>query len=484
MQWSTMHVWLLEHILNGEGIMMTQNEDSVCIEIREASQCWRWSLADGWDATTLIASLSSDPRSFRELALAWLRYRSGEPLDNFFVPCPREEAEGSCEEAEGSCEEAEQRIAGTFPPESGNWLVIDLDHQLVWTNNEDETLISFEPGEYVPNEEDGGEAGLVVESHSVTSEEFPFAQQAKIVSINLPPHWQIQEGAAWGWGTRPPKTPYEPIDVRGVLYGRSMAEFFAEKLIGLQTQPEFPRIQLDWSDFEEACERIPLATNSAATEEAQILAKIHRLTVQVHAEWLTTSLDALDQQSPRYWLHKDRKWADREIESRQSQWTRDLQMPRPLDRDTYAYIYGPFSTTEVIVYFELCRSCLRYGWIRIQEDPAISIDALANAIYEHSKNFLIRQSPDPELPSPGKLIELSRRHMPVQAEASGSEADCDCPICKAMLENPQWFGPSFLCFTGEQLEMDSEFAFSLFSSQDDFEVWQRSGVWEEDDVPY
>ncbi len=449
---------------------MTQDVVMVCIEVREASQYWRWNSATSWDATTLVASLSSDPRSFRELALAWNRYRCGDSLADHFLAYP--------------CGELEGRVAESALPANDNWLVIDLDHQLVWTNEDDETLVPNEPGEYVPDEEEGEETEHDDQWNNATSEEFPFAKHAKVVSINFPPSWQVQKGAAWDWGLRAPKTPCEPIDVRGVLYGRTMAEFFAEKLLGLLTQPEFPRIPLDWSDFEEEYERVPLATNDTATEEAIKLANIYRLTVQIHAEWLTTKLGVLDHESPRFWLHKDREWVDREIENRQTQWTRDLQMPRPLDRDTHTYTYGPFSTTEIVVYFDLCRSCLRYGWIRIQDDPATSLDALANAIYDHSRNFLIRQSDDPELPSPGKLIELSRRQMPVQTEVGIVEADCDCPICKAMLENPQWFGPSFLCFTGEQLEMDAEFAFSLFSSQQDFELWQNSVSYEGDDVPY
>ena len=60
-----------------------------------------------------------------------------------------------------------------------------------------------------------------------------------------------------------------------------------------------------------------------------------------------TPREDLEGQPPRHFLHCGRDWVDHELHNRQMQWSNEGRCPRPLDRDTYAYRYGPLGRHEV-----------------------------------------------------------------------------------------------------------------------------------------
>ena len=54
----------------------------ITVVVRDALQCRVLNDIDDWEATTIIAAVSADPRSFYELGLSWLRYRPEQPLES------------------------------------------------------------------------------------------------------------------------------------------------------------------------------------------------------------------------------------------------------------------------------------------------------------------------------------------------------------------------------------------------------------------
>jgi len=134
---------------------------------------------DEWDATTMLAAVSSDPRSFRELGLAWLRYGEETPLESL----PWRPDDGNSL--------------------SGEWLLIDLACLRLVTNQAE--IIPAERGAFQPDE---GEC----------------TPDMPVVWWNMPPWWQRSVTSDVATSTladvlTPVPKSTEPSDFRGVLYG-------------------------------------------------------------------------------------------------------------------------------------------------------------------------------------------------------------------------------------------------------------------------
>lgn len=403
--------------------------ETVSIEVRSATKTYRWENAPDWDGLTLHGALSSDPRSIHELCQSWARYQPCNPL----ISADRL-----------------HEVASDDSRLSEPWMVIDLDQRLLWASAGAD--LAEQTGCYQFQDDD--------EDESEDDEELLDADRRTgncpenlHVWINMPDDWQVMEGVAWEWGQREPSPPHEPIDARGIMYGRVMAEKIAQQMLEQSQHAEFPSFGVDLADFENH------RGYGRDRQRQRLMMKLYEFTVAVHANWLRTPLSELGNEPPYTFLHRRRSWVDREIAHRCAQWGIEHQMPRPLDRDTYTYVYGPFSSTEVIIYFDYCRALIQYGWVRIHDAPDISKEDLASAIYDYSRNYLLRTPGESHGPSQGEIIELSRRHMPIQD--SGFEPNCDCPICQQMAAHPDLFGPSFIMFDSSVLELDEDPVFSL-----------------------
>ena len=115
---------------------------------------------------------------------------------------------------------------------------------------------------------------------------------------------------------------------------------------------------------------------SPTESQRETVSRWHALTIRVHADWLMTPREDLGGQPPRHFLHRGRDWVDHELHNRQMQWSNEGRPPRPLDRDTFAYRYGPLGRHEVVMYFDLCREVIGAAWDRIVAAPEIDEDAL------------------------------------------------------------------------------------------------------------
>jgi hypothetical protein len=157
---------------------------------------------------------------------------------------------------------------------------------------------------------------------------------------------------------------------------------------------------------------------------------------------------------------------DRELDNRQQQWSSEGRCPRPLDRDTFAYRFGPLGRQEVVMYFDLCREVIDAAWDRIVTTPSMDEETLAKGLYDHAQWWLANGSIDGDPTPPATIIENERRRVPLVAD--GNHLDCDCPICR--MEADGGNGPTFWLFDGHHLELDDEFAFSLCATRDEWET--------------
>ena len=402
------------------------------VMVRDRDRFWQLTDVDDWDAMTMVAAVSSDPRSFRELGMAWLRYRCESPLQD--LPW--------------------QTWDQQTP--AGQWLLIDLVCQRLVANTADD----------IPQERGGFQ-----QTEGRSTPEMP------VVWCNFPPWWERSIESNLDNVLPPIPEPVEPVDFRGILYGRAMAADLASRMLVIVAAEKVPEEHPSWNDGRWD---LPLSDT-----QKQIASRWHELTIRVHADWLMTPRDDLDGQSPRSFLHRGREWVEWEIEYRQRQWSHHKKPPRALDRDTYAYRHGPMGRSEVVIYFDLCREVIHAGWKLLCQQPTdqqptdqrqlTDHEQLSQALYAHAKDWLENGSIDGDPTPPADIIESGRRHMPLLAD--GTHLDCDCPLCRMMVDDAGMFYPAFSCFDGHHLELDDEFAFSLWETREQWEEEQQS-YWE------
>lgn len=399
--------------------------DPFTVLVRDHEQFEKLTDVSRWDATTMLAAVSSDPRSFHELDLAWQRYRRGRSL-----------------------RELPWKVTDAEQPTAGNWLLIDLACQRLAANDPD--ILADEP------------------------KAFPRKKRKRtasnpVVWCNIPPWWQSGTAIRLHAVLSPLSTWQEPVDFRGILYGRPLADALAERMLRIVETESLPDSYLN---FEELPVDQPL-TNS----QRQTLMQWHQLTVRVHADWLMTPREDLGGEPPRHFLHAGRSWVDYEINNRQQEWIKFRQPPMALDRQTFAYRYGAMGTAEVVTYFSLCRDMIDEGW-RLLQASDTDRSQFSSLLYEYGCQRLTEPSTEDDSTPPAEIIETSRRHMP-QVSREDDMLDCNCPICRMMAEQPHTFGPTFTFYDGHHLELDGEFAFSLCET---LEQWERQQAGFQDDA--
>jgi hypothetical protein len=178
-----------------------------------------------------------------------------------------------------------------------------------------------------------------------------------------------------------------------------------------------------------------------------------------------TPREDLEGQTPRAFLHAGRDWVERELENRQQQWTNEGEPPRPLDRDTFAYLHGPLGRHEVVLYFDLCRAIIDLAWEQLLKTPQIEEAELTALLHRGARSWLAEAQIDDDPTPPAAIIDHERRRLPLSGDYP--ILDHDCPLCRAAAD--QSFGPMFRSFDGHHLELDDEFAFSLCETRAQWE---------------
>jgi hypothetical protein len=373
---------------------------------------------DEWDTLTLIGALSADPRSIEELDSAWVRYSPEMPLE-------------------------EDSLSADGQEPVGPWLLVDLACQ---------RLVA------------GGGEGLPENREAFQRDEGEWNPEIPVVWINLPPHWQSIKDVDWEEAFPPIPPMTEPLDFRGVLYGRALAADLARRTLEIARTEDLPSTAVTWDD---------LYGQAPPTDDQRDAAgRWHELTIRVHADWLMTPREDLGGEPPRPFLHRGRDWVEREMDNRQMQWSHQRRAPPGLARNSFAYRHGPPGRDEVVIYFDLCRETIAEAWRIIVSTPGVDEASLTNALYQHARKWLKEGTIDGDPTPPAAIIVSERQRTPLTG--GFAPIDDDCPICRMLSEDGDaGFGPAFRGFDGHHLELDDEFAFSLCETREEWEKEQE-----------
>lgn len=186
------------------------------------------------------------------------------------------------------------------------------------------------------------------------------------------------------------------------------------------------------------------------------------LLVDVHARWLMTARSDLAGQTPREALLDGHEFVQRDLHSRELQWSFTGYCPPPLDVDSEAYRLARFGANEIFVYHDFVRYLVTAAFvgekIDIEELRAIAADWMT--------------SPNPEYAGrvPNDICESDRRRINLTANPSEVLIDEDCEICQMMAA--EFDTPMFWGLDGSSMEFD-RFEFSLTATREEWEEDQR-----------
>lgn len=403
------------------------------------SQHTRWAAdIDDWNAATLLACISEDPADWSELAAVWPRYQAG-PSAEFADALPLAVTEHDA---------AVERL-----PLDECWMVLDLQQQRV-----------FSSPAYGEIRRDG--CFGIESDEGRSSNGLPAEVQ---MSIHLPPWWEIHNAATPAQVRHSRETAVRrPRPRRDVLWGPPLARGLAERMLASFQSPE-------WN-------------TAAASADPQAR---YRFTVAVHRDWLMSPRDDLEGRTPRESLHGGIDWIERVIEGQRWNVTQERTLTR-IPHDFASYLQAPMGRSEVCLYFDLCREMIDLGWrwlethraeFAAQEhraEFAAREPRAANRLVDHLATVLEEvktvwmEAPFEGGSSPAAIIQDERDRIPQVVGEEGHLLDCDCPLCLMMAEG--LFGPTFISFDGHHLELDSEFAFSLWEHREEWEVAQAEFI--------
>jgi hypothetical protein len=394
---------------------------------------------------TLIALASEDPTDWNELLDCWPRY-SSRAVPEFPSSLPFEVVTRN---------DAMAAIRNT-----GQWVMLDLTQKRYLSGIEAQRI----------------ERTACFSMH--TDED---GKQRDPLSVHLAPWWEIHEQLQQdsleiieGLRQSPPRIP--PCN-REFLFGDPLAEYLAMRTLAIAETPRG---------------RKALSPGSNRRE-------LDDLTIEVHRDWLMSPREELGGMFPRQHLHGGVDWIDRLTWSQRLRFERGGQIVA-IAKDFSGYHYGPMGCEEVVMYFDLCRELIHASWMWCQRN-ALQVSEISSeslACFEGEEmlgatpvgstvNDLIQfleevktewlTSPFEGGSPPAFILECSRRRVPRGAgveivgmserQSEQHVVDCDCPICRMMADG--FFGPGFTSIDGHHLELDEEFAFSLFET---LEHWQ------------
>lgn len=431
-------------------VSQEQNQDSVddsapvMVVVIEPEQCWIGQAIDYDVGLTLLAIMSEDPACWQDVPKYWPRYRTDSVCDELPV-----RQWTKCDEA------AAWKAIG----DHGNWLLFDLQDKRIITGQE--------------NQEFDCDMTLVLRTDDR-------GKQRDLLPIHLPPWWELhQKTKATDVSRRRTESFKVPRADRELLYGRPLVEYLAGRIIEIALAGRLPdRNALLRAEDDERC-------SASGPVDRAALQAWYDLTAEVHREWLMTAREDLAGGRPRDLLHGAHEWSDAVVEGQRRRFDNKMPMVAgPVDVEGYAH--APLGSQEMIVYFDLCRELIQAGWLWIMSQKELNRDQrgeLVSFLQEVRDEWL--ELPFEDGPPPRFIIECSRRRVPRgsgvaiegmdECEPSGHPGNCDCPICN-MLDSGM-FGTSFTWMDGHHLELDDEFAFSMFEKFEDWE--EQSAEWRE-----
>lgn len=403
---------------------MQNDSNSSILVVLESTRCLIAESLDIDTALTILGLMSEDPSTWDEAMSVWPRYSTPVVCD-FPSSLPLEEY---------SRDQVVQCLSA-----ADAWLVIDMVGKRVFL------------GGLFPNF--GRDAVLTMGDDDSRNPD-------STMSIHLPPWWEYHEDASINHVERERQTPIrKPYVQRDVLFGEPFLADIASRIIRVVRTPRWQQLV------------------SKRSQEC-----LYELTVDVHREWLMTPRADLQGRMPRELLHGAMEWSNVVTWGQQLRHAKGKPMVAvPDEWDGYAT--APMGSQEMCIYFDLCREVIEAGWYWCQTEKEAIATCSNDSIQSQLVSFLDRvkeewlNSPFEEGSPPSFVIECDRRRVPrgsgvpIQGmdgiESEHHIPDCDCPICAMMADGV--FGTGFTSIDGHHLELDDEFAFSMFETREQWE---------------
>ncbi|MCU0719180.1 MAG: hypothetical protein MUC83_05720 [Pirellula sp.] len=398
----------------------------VSVLIIDSQQCFLAdSIHEDW-AITVAALVSEDPENWPAATRVWPRYRTPAVCHDI--------GEISLVAVDLADAIETLRVAPA-------WVAIDFPSKRIFYAGD---ILPLEPDSFIntnPDEESDDDWLLVT---------------------HLPPWWEMHADSYVGAISQPRESEIKKRVVnREVLYGAPLLHDVAARLVEADDQH-------DWMSY-----------TAKSFDKKQ-----YELTIEIHRDWLMTPREDLGGRMPRELLHGSISWLDKVIEGQRHRF--DLGTPFVgLPKDWDPTDSGPLGRSEMCMYFALCRTLVATGWAVLnekrEERASLKRDekiALLFADLESIKNGWMDSRYEDDV-APRIVIEYERRRVPrgqgvvvdgFDNPGANHETNCDCPICEMM--NDGLFGVGFVHYDGYNLEMDNEFAFSMYETREEWESEQ------------
>lgn len=397
-------------------------------------------------ALTVWATCSEDPANWDEVEAYWPRYRS--------------EASGESAKSLSLIATTETAISEQLAGDS-KWIAVDLAHKRILTSADIQDV--------------GRDAVLLIDSDEAAEHGVP-------LPIHLPPWWELWEHVdsteVLSGRRKPLSVPYTD---RRLLYGKMLHEFVASrmKMIGAQ---RFRRLFVDHGPKNK-----PRVNRN--DHDRRLAKKLYRSIVEIHRDWLMTPSAEIagvrpDASKPRDLLHGGTDWINRLAEGQRVRFQAGLPIVAA-PNETLDFARAPMGRDEIVLYYDYCREVIEAGFCAAATGR--DVESQIRLMRQAGQEFL--DSPHQDGSPPNFSIDCCRRRVPRasgvpivgmdEVETDHHMADCDCPICNMMASGI--FGPSFAHYDGHHLELDGEFAFSLYESMEEWQIEKDAwGDWDDD----
>ena len=415
-------------------------ETTTVVFVLDGGCFWAVDVDSDW-ALALMAMASEDPNTWRDLELVWERHA--------YPAMPRQFDDLPWQAVDPT--EAREALE-----EQNAWVWIDLVDKRVIAS---------------------GMFAELERNDVYTLSEDKRGRECWAVSIDLAPWWELLVDAEPEDVVAPREVPLEVRRTdRNFLYGRPFLEHVAARVLGFVASDR--GVKMDkWND----------GTN------------LEHLVLEVHREWLMTPRTELNGAIPRTLVHGGADWIDR-LGRSQSRRATDQKRLYALSTEFSNADVAPMGREEMVAYSDWCRELILEGWRwagrtfprgpRVVE-PRHEEELLA-CLESRSAAWL--QTEQYGAPPPGLVIECSRRRiplvtgLPVQGmtwpKLDGSAADCECPICRWQADQVAGGGLQGLSFgfgDSQWMELDEEFAFSMYETREEWEEQRMDLGYDDDD---
>jgi hypothetical protein len=335
-----------------------------------------------------------------------------------------------------------------------------------------------------------------------------------------------------------------PFDARAILYGRPLLEFIALNVqqspeitqtsgcreftqggLGTSTTPGSEQLRRDAPAAHnhsagDGCACTMLTTGDVDVDKREFVGQseerpendsnnpLAQAISDIHARWLLTPREDLRGLAPRDVMLAKQDFIDFDLHTRSLQWGLQLEGPPCLSTDSFAYRFAGFGSHEWILYYDLVRELLWSAAADVRQtvdcrdvSPNGTLlhtsnrnDECNNSKFAHRKaEFSTNQSGpesvitrleqlktgwleqplrDLEGGIPGLIIDNERRRLPEAMGGRTMVIDEDCPVCKMMGDEAE-SGLEIYFWHLDGCNMDDGFAFSSFRTLDEWEIEQR-----------